>query len=100
VESKGQLLLCVIWTMFLLSNKFYSVDAQWITAKKDWEESKRRHKLQQQKGFTDSSGGPEAGQATDEAVYDKDMDATRCILYFHGGEQLPFRGIIKINVTI
>ena len=70
----------------MFSDKFCSVDAQWITAKKDWEESKRRHKLQRQKGFTDSSSGsPEGGQAANEAVYDKDMDATRCILYLHGG---------------
>ena len=84
-------LLYVIWSMF--SNMFYSVDAQWITAKKDWEESKRRHKLQRPKGFTDfSSAGPEAEQAKSEAAYDKDMDATRCILYFHGGENFLFVG--------
>ncbi|KAF8806587.1 alpha/beta-hydrolase [Phlegmacium glaucopus] len=62
------------------------VDAQWITARKDWEESKRRHKLQREKGSTHSSPGvPEAADASKEAVYDKDMDATRCILYLHGG---------------
>ena len=72
---------------------FYSVDAQWITAKKDWKESKRKHNLQRSKGLTDfSSAGPEVGQAKDEAAYDKDMDATRCILYFHGGGNFPFVG--------
>ena len=72
---------------------FYSVDAQWITAKKDWKESKRRHQLQRSKGFTDfSSAGSETGQAKNEAAYDKDMDATRCILYFHGGESFLFVG--------
>jgi hypothetical protein len=77
----------------MFSNMFYSVDAQWITAKKDWKESKRRHKLQRPKGFTDlSSAGPEAEQAKSEAAYDKDMDATRCILYFHGGENFLFVG--------
>ena len=90
MESTGQLLLYVIWSLF--SNMFYSVDAQWITAKKDWKESKRKHKLQRSKGFTDfSSAGPEAGQGKNEA-YDKDMDATRCILYFHGGENFLFMG--------
>ena len=90
MESTGQLLLYVIWSIF--SNIFYSVDAQWITAKKDWKESKRRHKLQRPKGFTDfSSAGPEAGQAKNEA-YDRDMDATRCILYFHGGKNFVFQG--------
>lgn len=61
------------------------VDAQWITAKKDWEESKRRHERQWAKGFTHSSSNPEVGDAKHEAVYDKDMDASRCILYLHGG---------------
>ena len=76
------------------SNIFYSVDAQWITAKKDWKESKRRDKLQRSKGFTDfsSSAGPEAGQAKNDATYDKDMDATRCILYFHGGDDFLLVG--------
>lgn len=70
---------------------FYSVDAQWITAKKDWEESKRRHKLQRQKGLAEPpSDGSEAGQTKNEAVYDKDMDASRCIIYLHGGENFLF----------
>ena len=77
----------------MFSNMFHSVDAQWITAKKDWKESKRRHKLQRSNGFTDfPSAGPEPGQAKNEAAYDKDMDATRCILYFHGGENFLFLG--------
>jgi hypothetical protein len=73
---------------------FYSVDAQWITAKKDYKESKRRHKLQQPKEFADfsSSAGTEAGQAKNEPAYDKDMDATRCILYFHGGDNFLYMG--------
>jgi hypothetical protein len=29
-------------------------------------------------------------QEKNEAAYDKDMDATRCILYFHGGENFLF----------
>jgi hypothetical protein len=49
--------------------------------------------LQREKGFTDfSSAGSEAEQAKNEAAYDKDMDATRCILYFHGGENFLFVG--------
>ena len=87
----GSALLYVNWNM--VSNMVYSVDAQWITAKKDWKESKRRHKLQRSKEFTNfSSASPEAGQAQNEAAYDKDMDATRCILYFHGGDNFLFVG--------
>ena len=47
--------------------------------------------MQRSKGFTDfPSAGPEAGQAKNDAAYDKDMDATRCILYFHGGDNFLF----------
>ena len=90
MESTGHFVKC---DLEHVSNMFYSVDAQWITAKKDWKESKRWHKLQRPKAFTDfSSAGPEVGQAKDEAAYDKDMDATRCILYFHGGDNFLFVG--------
>ena len=87
MDSTGQLLFFIYVTWSMFSNMLHSVDAQWITAKKDWKESKRRHKQQRSKGFTDfPSAGPEAGQEKNEAAYDKDMDATRCILYFHGGD--------------
>ncbi|KAF5321266.1 hypothetical protein D9619_001666 [Psilocybe cf. subviscida] len=64
------------------------VDGQWMTAKKDWQEEKKRHKSRQERE-KNSMGSP-PGSATgsqfkDEPVYDKDMDAMRCILYLHGG---------------
>ncbi|KAJ3513986.1 hypothetical protein NLJ89_g2641 [Agrocybe chaxingu] len=70
------------------------VDAQWITAKKDWQEAKRRHKMQKERKkdglpvppVPPSSAVPSADAPTqDEGVYNKDMDAMRCILYLHGG---------------
>ena len=61
--STGQ--LCYVrfefWSMF--PNTLYSVDAQWIAAKKD---------------------------LMNEGVSHKDMDPTRCILYLHGGEIFLF----------
>ncbi|KAG7449721.1 alpha/beta-hydrolase [Guyanagaster necrorhizus] len=57
------------------------VDCQWITAKKDWREAKRRYKMQQ-KTKSDVDPVQETGEAT---TYDKDMDEMRCILYLHGG---------------
>ena len=85
----GSAILSPIWSIFL--NTFYSVDAQWITAKTDWEDSKRRHKTQREEGSTSfSPTGHEKGGAENEGVYDKDMDATRCILYLHGGENFLF----------
>lgn len=60
------------------------VDAQWIVTKKDWQEAKRRHKMQQTK--TDSPGGDAfAESSTDSEAYNKEMDGMRCILYAHGG---------------
>ncbi|ESK97263.1 putative lipase esterase from carbohydrate esterase family ce10 [Moniliophthora roreri MCA 2997] len=56
------------------------VDAQWITAKKDWQEAKRRYKMQ------DKSAAKENLQRSEDSnTYDKDMDEMRCILYSHGG---------------
>lgn len=69
-----------------LKSSFYSphylcsVDAQWITAKKDWREHKKRFKEQKGKPSTDAlNGSDESGE------YQKDMDEMRCILYAHGG---------------
>ncbi|KAF9560975.1 alpha/beta-hydrolase [Agrocybe pediades] len=62
------------------------VDAQWLTSKKDWEDSKRRHKKEQQ---DHKDAVPPAADANleekSEGVYEKKMDAMRCILYLHGG---------------
>ncbi|PPQ79997.1 hypothetical protein CVT26_004401 [Gymnopilus dilepis] len=62
------------------------VDAQWITARKDWQDAKKRHKKQQeqkQNGVKHASVDDAHDGA--ESVYEKNMDAMRCILYLHGG---------------
>ncbi|KAF9268529.1 alpha/beta-hydrolase [Marasmius fiardii PR-910] len=56
------------------------VDAQWILAKKDWQEHKRRYKMQDR-----ASREKEAGVTEESGTYQKDMDEMRCILYSHGG---------------
>ncbi|KAK7036461.1 hypothetical protein VNI00_011658 [Paramarasmius palmivorus] len=58
------------------------VDAQWITAKKDWQEAKRRYKMQDKAATAKEN----LAKSEDDNVYDKDMDEMRCILYSHGGE--------------
>jgi hypothetical protein len=64
-----------------------SVDAQWITAKKDWLEAKKKYKTQYQNPKpTPSFVGSEEKSFENEGMYDKDMDAMRCILYLHGGQ--------------
>ncbi|KAG6815607.1 hypothetical protein H0H87_012987 [Tephrocybe sp. NHM501043] len=61
------------------------VDAQWITAKKDWENAKRRMKMQEKaKGLEIPPTGSDE-KAGDSDIYEKHMDAMRCILYSHGG---------------
>lgn len=64
-----------------------SVDAQWITAKKDWLEAKKKYKLQQSQNSKPLPlfMGSKEDQRFENGTYDKDMDAMRCILYLHGG---------------
>ncbi|KAF9012561.1 hypothetical protein BDQ17DRAFT_1297729 [Cyathus striatus] len=61
------------------------IDAQWITAKKDWREAKRRYKMQQKQRGSDvlQDGAPSTEEQP--AVYRAEMDEMRCILYLHGG---------------
>ncbi|KAH9485586.1 AB hydrolase superfamily protein C4A8.06c [Psilocybe cubensis] len=86
------------------------VDAQWLTARKDWQDAKRRHKKRQQQSkkngplnpsspvgdvFPDSSSPTDGAfssstpegedQDKNEGTYEKNMDEMRCILYLHGG---------------
>jgi hypothetical protein len=54
--------------------------------KKDWREAKKRHKAQAQMGVNSpTSPPPESSRSGDNGIYNKDMDAMRCILYLHGG---------------
>ncbi|TFK74645.1 alpha/beta-hydrolase [Pluteus cervinus] len=59
------------------------IDAQWITAKKDWQEAERRHKMQEQRKQNPSDQQP--AQEKPEAQYEEEMDDLRCNLYIHGG---------------
>ncbi|KAF8178667.1 hypothetical protein K438DRAFT_1844188 [Mycena galopus ATCC 62051] len=59
------------------------VDAQWVTAKKDWEEAKRRYKMQNK--YKMPAEVPVVDPAADSAPYEEHMDEMRCILYSHGG---------------
>lgn len=79
------------------------VDAEWIAAKKDWKEAKRRYKMAQEKDrqpsdehsrmpttasepSSQSSSSQQNGVPSDSAPdYHPDMDEMRCILYTHGG---------------
>ncbi|EED85396.1 candidate lipase/esterase from carbohydrate esterase family CE10 [Postia placenta Mad-698-R] len=63
------------------------VDAEWLAAKKDWQEAKRRHKAHLKKsGDKDSNiGHPEGLEQAPQAIYEPEMDKMPCILFAHGG---------------
>ncbi|KAJ7686541.1 hypothetical protein B0H17DRAFT_1013522 [Mycena rosella] len=58
------------------------VDAQWVTARKDWQEAKRRYKMYNKSKTTSETP---VDPAADSSPYEEHMDAMRCILYSHGG---------------
>ncbi|KAI0776295.1 alpha/beta-hydrolase [Trametes elegans] len=61
------------------------VDGEWIVAKKDWQEVKRKQKAREQS--TDGAPSLDGGNPSQDspATYQPEMDEMRCILYAHGG---------------
>jgi len=66
-----------------------SVDAQWVTAKKDWQEAKKRYK-ESEKLKDDKPNDVHASNhpADESGSYSEEMDEMRCILYSHGGSSI------------
>lgn len=66
-----------------------SIDAQWVVAKKDWKEAKKKQEKQQdtKDAKKEKERSPEVVDPADPASgkYQQDMDEMRCILYAHGG---------------
>jgi 6-phosphogluconate dehydrogenase len=60
-----------------------SVDAQWITAKKDWQEAKRRYKASEKLKDEKSKIKNDTPNSTSDT--EEEMNEMRCILYCHGG---------------
>ena len=63
-----------------------------MTARKDWEEAKKRRKAFEKKqadnsdSSQDAAGGPLPSSISEPSnFYDQDADNLRCILYTHGG---------------
>lgn len=71
------------------------IDAEWMTARKDWQEAKKRNKSSQSKNNTstttslphNSDTAADAQPSTPDSsnTYHQEMDEMRCILYTHGG---------------
>ena len=60
----------------------HSIDGEWIVAKKDWQEVKRKQKSRAM-SMDDAPQGP-------ASEYKPEMDQMRCILYAHGGTWRQF----------
>jgi len=69
---------------------FFRIEAQWITAKKDWREAKKRYKAQRE---AEANGievpNHHSGESPEEPLkYEEAMDDMRCVLYCHGGRYM------------
>ena len=74
-----------------------SVDAEWIVAKKDYQEAKKKQKARE------TSGSPpqENGDASQEMPpqYQPEMDEMRCVLYAHGGRLRCFVVLLRVLIV-
>ncbi|OBZ69937.1 AB hydrolase superfamily protein C4A8.06c [Grifola frondosa] len=63
------------------------IDAEWIVAKKHWEDAKRKQKAHEKDTSGANSANAESvdGSGETPASYQPEMDEMRCILYAHGG---------------
>ena len=65
---------------------FLRIEAQWITAKKDWREAKKRYKAQRKAEANGTQQPNHTVNSQEESfTYEEAMDDMRCILYLHGG---------------
>ena len=61
------------------------IDGEWIVAKKDWQEVKKRQKTKGSSGMSMSMDNASPPGSGPQAEYKPEMDEMRCILYAHGG---------------
>ncbi|KAG1760103.1 hypothetical protein EDD22DRAFT_902993 [Suillus occidentalis] len=71
------------------------IDAEWITARKDYQEAKKRSKAKHKENSnteiptsesdTPTPSGLPASNSNESNIYKEEMDEMRCILYAHGG---------------
>ena len=77
------------------SDAWGSVDAEWIVAKKDYQEAKKKQKAREMSMSTSSAGPQDSENASQEMPpsYQPEMDEMRCVLYAHGGTCLCRMGL-------
>ncbi|KAG1878876.1 hypothetical protein F4604DRAFT_1580013 [Suillus subluteus] len=71
------------------------IDAEWITARKDYQKAKKRSKAKHKENSnteiptseseTSTPSGLPASSSNESSIYKEEMDEMRCILYAHGG---------------
>ena len=61
------------------------VDAQWIVAKKDYQQAKKQQKTNEKYSAEINEKNRTDDTQDAEPIYRPEMDEMRCILYFHGG---------------
>ena len=85
VRGVNGLVVLIFWNLFRLTRSNCSVDAQWITMKKHWQEAKIRQKQGRRGVGSRTSSPPEDSGSDSNGIYEEDTDAMRCTLYLHGG---------------
>lgn len=83
-----------------------SVDAEWIAAKKDWQEAKRKFKAQEKGGKTENGRARATAESSQSGVredtpphYQPEMDDMPCILYTHGGKVVGLDLEFSVNTS-
>ena len=73
------------------------MDAEWIVAKKDYQEAKKKQKAREMNG----SPSQENGDASQEMPpqYQPEMDEMRCVLYAHGGRLTCFALLLHVLIV-
>lgn len=94
MESKGNN-ICPCESGIINWIPFISIDAEWITDHKDYQEAKKRNKAKHKESSnteiptsesdTQASSGLPASSSNEGNIYKEEMDEMRCILYAHGG---------------
>ena len=63
------------------------MDAEWIVAKKDYQEAKKKQKTREMSTHRSASQDAENPNQEMPPEYQPEMDEMRCVLYAHGGTE-------------
>lgn len=80
----------VIPAVLSCNSWFRRIAGEWVTARKDWEEAKKRRKAHKKKtgnggSSQDATNAIPSSTSESSNIYEEDASDLRCILYAHGG---------------